>query len=74
MWLFILTVPAFMALLFFFRFSPVLQFETLILASLLYMSAALLHHWRDKTLTVEIILEYALIAVLALIIFGGLLF
>ncbi len=74
MWIFILTVPIFVAILFFLRFSPTLQFEILVLASTLYLSVALLYHWRDKTLTAEVILEYALIAVLALIIFGGLLF
>jgi hypothetical protein len=73
MYLVVAASPLFISLLIFFRYSPKLQFQILTLAALIYFIFALLHHNKDKTLTWEIIIEYALIAALALIILGGLL-
>lgn len=72
-WVFTITMPAFMAALFIARFNHQIQFQIFILATGVYLLTALLHHFRDKTLTLEIIIEYVLIAALALVILQGLL-
>lgn len=71
-WVVIISAPVFMAALYLFRLSSKLQFQILVLASLVYLITALLHHYKDKTLTLEIIIEYVLIAALALLILQGL--
>lgn len=73
MWVLILSVPLFMGLLIIFRFSPERQLQILLAASIVYVLTATLHHFQDKTLTMEIIIEYILIAVLALLLLQGLL-
>lgn len=45
----------------------------LLLIVLGYLLAALVHHLRDKTLHLDIVIEYILLAALALVIFQGLL-
>ena len=71
-WVLFLTAPLFIAVLFIFRFSPHIEFCVLIFTALIYLAVAILHHLKDKTLTLEIIIEYVLIATLALIILQGL--
>jgi len=71
-WILILSIPVFGILLIIFRFSPEKQFQVLITASVVYVATAILHHFQDKTLTMEIIIEYMLIAVLALLLLQGL--
>ena len=44
-----------------------LQLEITVLAILSYVIFSLLHHYFDKTLTLEVILEYILIATLTLV-------
>lgn len=73
MWILILSIPFFMGLLIIFRFSPERQMQIFISASIVYVFTAILHHFQDKTLTMEIIIEYILIAVLALLLLQGLL-
>lgn len=73
MWVLILSIPIFIFLLITFRFSQERQFYIFITASILYVATAILHHFQDKTLTTEIIIEYILIAVLALLLLQGLL-
>ncbi|KKR80446.1 MAG: hypothetical protein UU73_C0001G0216 [Candidatus Daviesbacteria bacterium GW2011_GWA1_41_61] len=68
------TVPIFIFTLFAYRFSPQIQFQIFTLAAIIYVIVALVHHHKDKSLTLEIIIEYVLIAALALIILQGLLF
>lgn len=68
------TAPVFIFTLFAYRFSPEIQFQIFTLAALVYVIIALVHHHRDKSLTLEITIEYVLIAALALVIFQGLLF
>lgn len=72
-WILILSIPVFVGLLIIFRFSSQKQMQVLIAASILYVATAILHHFQDKTLTKEIIMEYILIAVLALLLLQGLL-
>lgn len=72
-WILILSIPIFMGLLIIFRFSPERQVQIFIVASIIYVLTAILHHFQDKTLTMEIIIEYILIAVLALLLLQGLL-
>jgi len=72
-WIFILSTPLFVVSLIIFRFSSRLEFETLSLAVLTYLAAAFLHHLKEKTLNAEVVIEYILLAALALIIFQSLL-
>lgn len=71
-WVLTLFIPVFLVALFIFRFSPQTQFQIFVLAALVYLAVALIHHYKDKTLTLEIIIEYILIAALALLILQGL--
>jgi hypothetical protein len=73
LWVMTATAPFFIIVLFIFRFMPKIQFQILTLASLTYLTLAILHHLRDKTLTLELVIEYVLIAALALIVLQGLL-
>lgn len=62
-----LSAPLFVLALFLFRYSTQAQFGVLIVAAVVYLGTAVLHHRKDKTLTFEIIIEYVLIAALALL-------
>lgn len=72
-WILIITTPLFMASLWYFRFLPKVQFEVGLLASLTYLTVALLHHLKDKSLTSEVVIEYVLLAALAVIILQSIL-
>lgn len=48
--------------------------KILIIGVLIYLVWALLHHKRDKSLTLPILLEYLLTAALALILISGVIF
>lgn len=67
-WIFVFTVPLFIAGIIVSPYSPQLQFMLLTIASLIYFSLAMIHHHRNKSLKIEIIVEYFLIAMLCLII------
>jgi len=45
-----------------------LQFEVMLGAALVYLGLSFAHHHNDKSLTIEVMLEYILIAALSLII------
>lgn len=62
----------FLGLLVWERGNSVVEFELVIVASIFYLSLAFIHHHFDKTLTFEVIIEYILIDLLALIILQGL--
>ncbi len=66
------SILAFSAVLKFQGFTFV-QFVILTILSVLYLSFALTHHFFDKSLSFEIMLEYVLTVLLALIILYGLL-
>ncbi len=72
----ILLVVAMLALLgvFKFQFVPKAQFVILNLLVVFYLGWAISYHHFDKSLKLEIIIEYVLIAALALAFFYGLLF
>lgn len=48
--------------------------KVLIIAVLGYLIWALLHHRRDKSLTLPILLEYLLMATLSLVLLAGVIF
>ena len=48
--------------------------QLLLIAALLYLAWALLHHRRDKSLTLAVYIEYLLTAILVLIITTGVVF
>lgn len=71
-WLVMLSVPLFLTALYLARFSPRIQLEIFIGAVLTYLITAIIHHQLDKSLTLEIVVEYILIAILTLVVFQSL--
>lgn len=67
-WILVFILTIFALLVVIFRFSKQSVFLVLLLAACIYLTIATIHHIRDKTLKLEILLEYIFIAVLALII------
>lgn len=67
-WVLVAATPVFLALLYLNSASSYQQFKILALAAVTYLTAASWYHFKDKTLTFEIIIEYILIAALALVI------
>lgn len=57
-----------------YRSSQGLQLQVIFIAAVLYVSIALIHHYFDKTLTLEVIIEYILIALLVLAVTFGVFF
>lgn len=71
---FFLLIPfglGFVTLSFIFRSQATIQLELIFLMMVIYVSLALIHHYFDKSLTLETVIEYILIAVLAGVIFIG---
>ncbi len=66
--IFIITIPILLSILFWFRFAPQKQFIVFFIATIIYLILALIHHFREKTLIIEIVIEYILIAILALVV------
>lgn len=60
-----------MVLMWQFQARSELQLQVLIIVGLIYIIGAFIHHHFDKTLTLEVIIEYILIAILALSIVSG---
>lgn len=62
-----------LAVLIMFKFKnhPYLSVYTVIAASLIYLLWALIYHKLDKSLTLAVILEYVLTALLVLILLSG---
>ncbi len=56
---------------FIFRSKTTIQLELIFSVTVIYMSLALIYHYFDKSLTLETIIEYILIAVLVIVIFIG---
>lgn len=67
-WGFIVSIPFFLIALFWFRFAPTIQFIIFSIATCFYLIFALIHHFKQKTLILEIVIEYVLIAILALVV------
>ena len=61
----------FVGLILYFNRYPQLQLQLVVAAAICYMIVALVHHYHDKTLTFEVIIEYTLIAALAIILLSG---
>ncbi len=58
-------------LLYLFQGQAIIQVQLVVCAAIIYVALALLHHYKDKTLTAEIIIEYILIAIFAVILISG---
>ncbi|MBI4037251.1 hypothetical protein HY385_02410 [Candidatus Daviesbacteria bacterium] len=69
-WFFIILAPFFIVALLL-TDLPAKRFQILILAALVYLLLTLLHHLKDKTLSWGVVIEYLLIAALALVISQG---
>ncbi len=72
-WIFVVTVPLSVLALIKFRNSNIIVFEVLTGMTIIYLTSALLHHYHHKNLTLEIFIEYVLMAALALIVLESLL-
>ena len=74
--IFIFFILTFISLIFVIKFAnaPRVQFQILTALAILYLSWAFFHHTLDKTLKLEIVIEYVLTALLAIIILYGTLF
>ena len=72
MWIYVGLSPVLFSLLLLYRNQQMVVLSLTILAAILYVIVALLHHYWDKTLTVEVTLEYVLTAVLAIVILQSL--
>ncbi|KKQ67280.1 MAG: hypothetical protein US86_C0001G0207 [Candidatus Daviesbacteria bacterium GW2011_GWA2_38_24] len=66
----VFSIIAFAALLIF-KQNTLLKINIVALTSIIYLSMALVHHYKDKTLTLEVIIEYVLIALLAIVVVSG---
>lgn len=71
-WLIAVSMPFFIASLILFRSSSSNQFKAVLGLVVLYLGGAILHHFQDQSLTLELIIEYVLIAGLVLLILQGL--
>lgn len=60
--------------IFWFSHQPTMQFYIFSYMSSVYVIWGIVHHYYHKDLHAKIVLEYALFAILALIIFGSVLF
>lgn len=70
--LFSLTILALFGVIKFYGL-PLVQFQILIALSIVYLGWALIYHGFDKSLTLEVVVEYVLTALLAVIILYGIL-
>lgn len=55
-------------ILLFYKFNPKVSMQLVTIGALIYVVSALIHHHFDKTLTLEVIIEYVLLASLIIII------
>lgn len=59
--------------LYLFKNDPVMRFQAIIALAINYTAWAIFHHYLDKTLTLEIVIEYVLIACFVLVILSSIL-
>ena len=57
----------------YFQNNPYIQFQIFTILGITYLSGAFMHHFLDKSLTLEVMIEYLLTAALALVILYSLL-
>ena len=62
------------AVSFFFRYWSFYQYAVIFLAVFIYLVTSIIHHYFDKSLTLEVGLEYILIAMLTFLVVFGLAF
>jgi hypothetical protein len=60
--------PIFTLGVYYYRDMPYLQMQVICMASITYLSLAVLHHIKDKTIHMDLILEYVFIAILILVV------
>jgi hypothetical protein len=73
-WILVPTLPAVAYFLWMNRYSAKYQFQTVLVFAIFYLIVAVLYHIKDKSLTLEITLEYILTAALGLLILQSFLF
>lgn len=61
------------ATLFLFQHNSTIQLQIMSILSVIYLFWALVHHYLDKSLTVEIVVEYVLIASLVIVVLSSIL-
>jgi hypothetical protein len=68
MWAFVTSVPFFLLLLYAVRNSSMSVLTVLSIVCIVYLTIALIHHYLDRTLHFEVIVEYVLLALLSLVV------
>lgn len=71
--LFLISCLIFLWIMYIFRESSLIQLEIVILTITFYLISSFFYHHLDKSLTLEIMIEYILIGLLSLIILQGIL-
>lgn len=69
--IFVTFLPIFVAALSYFYGLTKVQFGVVVMAALLYLILAMLHHYRDKTLTFDTMVEYVIVAIVIFIVLVG---
>lgn len=69
----VLTSAASLVLILKLQYLPQVQFLVVTVLVMFYLMWALVHHFADKTLTLEVMIEYVLTALLALVVLYGIL-
>ncbi len=63
----VLLSPIFLLGIYYFRSLPYLQLEVIGVAVITYLSLAILHHLKDRSIHLDLILEYVFVAILILV-------
>lgn len=61
----------FLVIMYYFKDNRKMQIQIVVVAAIIYVSLALIHHRLDKSLTPKTIIEYILLAVLIVILLQG---
>ncbi len=56
-----------------FEYNPTMRLQALVALAISYLCWGIFHHYIDKTLTLEIVIEYVLIASFVLVILSSIL-
>ena len=70
----VLLSPIFLLGIYYFRNLPFLQIEVISIAAIVYLSLAILHHIKDKSIHIDLMLEYVFVSILILVLVNNISF
>ncbi len=70
----VLLSPIFLLGIYYFRSLPYLQIEVISIAAIIYLSLAILHHIKDKSIHIDLMLEYVFVSILILVLVNNISF